>query len=171
MHEVLWLQKSKILVLGSTEIASGKFFAILGNMLLGISIIVYRKKLTHLTGYRVSVYRTFLPRKWPSSRRHISFRGWLLNETQGLSPLWSCGEVIYLCFLGQQYPSTRCSVISSGLGMTIPLHGSFPRSFAGILILNLLSWFVVCGVAKCRPKTASRKGFCDCLLSKRLGQV
>jgi len=37
----------EVLVLGSNEIASDKFFVIAGIISLGISINIYRKKLTH----------------------------------------------------------------------------------------------------------------------------
>lgn len=36
-------------ILGSSEIASDKFFAIPSKIFLGIPIISYKKKLTHLT--------------------------------------------------------------------------------------------------------------------------
>jgi len=43
-----------MLVLGSSKIASDKFFVILGKVSLGTSIITYRKKLTLLTDHRIS---------------------------------------------------------------------------------------------------------------------
>ncbi len=49
-------------------------------VLLGTSIVIYRKKLTHLTGDTVSGYRTPILRDRPSSRRHSPCGGQSLNE-------------------------------------------------------------------------------------------
>lgn len=59
------IQFYQLLVLESNEIASGKFFAIAGKVSLWASVAICRKKLAHLTGDRVSAYRTLPLRSGP----------------------------------------------------------------------------------------------------------
>lgn len=62
-----------ILALSSSEIAFDKFIVVPSKALLRISIIIQRKRLTHLTCDRISSYRTFLLKKQPSCKKNSAF--------------------------------------------------------------------------------------------------
>lgn len=73
------------------------------------------KKVAHLTGDRVSGYRTLLLRRMVLIQEAFSHRKLALKWAQEGVDL----NCLHLCFLGQPSPFTRCSIITSGHDITV----------------------------------------------------
>lgn len=116
------------------NIASSRFWAILGKVLAHTPVIVYRKKkkgggkLTQLMK-GLSSYAALLLRKQPTFKRCSPFCGWLLYEPRKAPPwfhlFWSrvehsCKQ--FACAPRPTQPFTRCSITCSSCDLTVPLH-------------------------------------------------